>query len=166
MPKIDPSAYELEERVVHINRVAKVVKGGRRFGFTALVVVGNREGIVGYGYGKAREVPVAIQKAVEKAKHSLFEVPMGEVSIPHESTGKFGSAKVFVKPASEGTGVIAGGPVRALLELAGIRNVLSKSYGSRNPINMVKAAADALIGLKNPEEVARLRGKTVQELYE
>ena len=166
MPKIDPSELELEERVVDINRVAKVVKGGRRFGFTALVVVGNKEGIVGYGYGKAREVPVAIQKAVEKAKHNLWRVPMSGFTIPHQVLGKFGSSKVFLKPAREGTGVIAGGAVRAVLEMAGIRNVLSKSYGSRNPINMVKATAIALAQMKNPEDVARLRDISVNELSE
>ncbi|MHB8781088.1 MAG: 30S ribosomal protein S5, partial [Candidatus Geothermincolia bacterium] len=127
---------------------------------------GNRQGVVGCGYGKAREVPVAIQKAVEKARHSLFRIPLQEGGIPYEVIGKFGASKVFLKPAGEGTGVIAGGAVRALLELAGIRNVFGKSYGSRNPVNLVKAAADALQILKDPEEVAKLRGKTLQEIFE
>jgi len=149
---------------VAINRVAKVVKGGRRFSFTALVVVGDEDQIVGFGYGKANEVPLAIQKAVERAKKSLFRVPKHGSTITHQVIGRYGSGQVLLKPASEGTGVIAGGPVRAVLELAGIRDVLSKSLGSQNPINLVKATVAGLHGLKRPEEVAALRGKTVAQV--
>jgi small subunit ribosomal protein S5 len=158
---IDPQGLDLQERVVTINRVAKVVKGGRRFSFTALVVVGDEDRIAGVGYGKANEVPLAIQKAVERAKKSLFEVPKHGTTITHEVIGRYGSGKVLLKPASEGTGVIAGGGVRAVLELAGIRDVLSKSLGTQNPINLVKATVAGLQSLKRPREVAELRGKTV-----
>ena len=161
---VNPGAYDLQERVVEINRVAKVVKGGRRFSFTALVVVGDEKSVVGVGYGKANEVPLAIQKGVERAKKNLFSVPMKGATITHEVIGVYGAGRVFLKPASEGTGVIAGGGVRAVLELAGIRDVLSKSLGSQNPINLVKATITALENLRRPEEVAALRGLSVGEV--
>jgi small subunit ribosomal protein S5 len=155
---------ELKERVVEINRVAKVVKGGRRFSFTALVVVGDEVDRVGVGYGKAREVPLAITKAVDDAKKNLFTVPKHGTTITHQSLGRFDAARVLLRPASEGTGVIAGGGVRAVLELAGIRDILAKSLGTTNPINMAKATVSALQQLRRPEDVARARGKSIDEI--
>jgi small subunit ribosomal protein S5 len=155
---------ELKERVVEINRVAKVVKGGRRFSFTALVVVGDEVDRVGVGYGKAREVPLAITKAVEDAKKNLYTVPKHGSTITHEVLGRFDAARVMLRPASEGTGVIAGGGVRAVLELGGVRNVLAKSLGTTNPINMAKATMAALQELRRPEDVARIRGKQISEV--
>jgi small subunit ribosomal protein S5 len=162
--KINPDGLELNERVVQVNRVAKVVKGGRRFSFSALVVVGNEVDTVGVGHGKAKEVPVAIQKAVEDAKKNLFVVPKYRNTITHQVLGRSGAGKVFMKPASEGTGVIAGGGVRAVLELAGIRDILAKSLGTTNPINMLKATVDGLKNLRRPEDVARIRGLTISQV--
>src|ERR1700754_2435436 len=160
----DGGYSDLQERVVEINRVAKVVKGGRRFSFTALVVVGDEKSQVGIGYGKANEVPLAIQKAVERAKKNLYKVPMHGTTITHQTTGIFGAGRVLLKPASPGAGVIAGGGVRAVLELAGIHDVLSKSLGSQNPINLVKATMAALESLRRPQDVAALRGLTIAEV--
>lgn len=162
---IDPNKLNnLEETVVTINRVTKVVKGGRRLRFTALVVVGDREGHVGFGTGKAQEVPEAIRKAIENAKSNLIEVPMDGTTVPHEVIGEFCGGKVLIKPAQAGSGVAAGGPVRAVMELAGVADVTSKSLGSNTPINMVRATVAGLQQLKVAEEVAALRGKTVEEI--
>ena len=155
---------ELKERVVEINRVAKVVKGGRRFSFSALVVIGDEVDRVGVGYGKAREVPLAISKAVDDAKKNMFTVPKHGTTITHEILGQFDAARVLLRPASEGTGVIAGGGVRAVLELGGVKDILAKSLGTTNPINMLKATVNGLQNLRRPEDVARMRGKTIAEV--
>lgn len=161
---IDPTEYELKEKVVHIRRVAKVTKGGKRFHFTALAVVGNTDGLIGVGLGKSNEVPDAIRKAIEKAKKSLIRVPIKGTTIPHEVIGEHVSSRVMLKPASPGTGVIAGGAVRAVVELSGIHDILSKVVGSTNPLNVVKAAINGLAMLRMPEDVAKIRGKEVSDL--
>jgi small subunit ribosomal protein S5 len=164
LQRIDASVLDLKEKVVNIGRVTKVVKGGRNFRFSALVVVGDENGHVGAGMGKAAEIPDAIRKGIEDAKKNLIKVPLVETTIPHEVTGVYGAGKVLIKPAGEGTGVIAGGPVRAVLELSGVRDIRTKSLGSNNPINMVQATIEGLSRLKTVEEVAKLRNKTVEEV--
>lgn len=161
---VSPKGLDLQERVIEINRVAKVVKGGRRFSFTALVAVGDEESVVGIGYGKAREVPLAIQKAVENARKNLVRIPKYNDTITHKIIGRFGAGHVVLRPASAGTGVIAGGGVRAVLELGGVKDILTKSIGTQNPINLVKATMDGIVRLRRPEEVAELRGLTVSEV--
>lgn len=165
MPRFEKQESDLQENVVFINRVAKVVKGGRRFSFAAVVVVGDGKGRVGAGLGKAAEVPEAIRKGVEDAKKNMINVALKNGTIPHESLGIYGAGKVIMRPAAEGTGIKAGGPVRAVLALAGVRNVLTKSLGSSNPINMVKATLEGMAKLENVQTVAALRGKTVDEIY-
>lgn len=164
MQRIDASTLDLKEKVVNIGRVTKVVKGGRNFRFSALVVVGDENGHVGSGIGKATEIPDAIRKGIDDAKKNLIKVPLVETTIPHEAIGEYGAGRVLLKPAGEGTGVIAGGPVRAVLELAGVHDIRTKSLGSNNPINMVNATIQALSQLKTAEEVAKLRGKSVEEI--
>jgi small subunit ribosomal protein S5 len=161
---VSPKGLDLQERVIEINRVAKVVKGGRRFSFTALVAVGDEDSVVGIGYGKAREVPLAIQKAVEDARKNLIRIPKYGQTLTHRVIGRFGAGHVVLRPASPGTGVIAGGGVRAVLELGGIRDVLTKSIGTQNPINLVKATMSGLESLRRPEDVAKLRGISVREV--
>ena len=164
MERRDTSTVELNERLVFINRVAKVVKGGKNFRFTALMVVGDGNGRVGCGCGKAAEIPEAVRKGIEAAKKNMIKIPMVGTSIPHQVTGRFGSARVLLMPAEEGSGVIAGGPVRAVLEMAGIRDIRTKSQGSNNPANCVKATIEGLSQLRTVEQVAKLRGKTVEEI--
>ncbi len=165
MSNVDPRNSDgMLEKLVGVNRVAKVVKGGRQFGFTALTVVGDGNGRVGFGYGKAREVPMAIQKAMEKARRNLLDVSLKDGTLQYALIGEHGAAKVFMKPASEGTGIIAGGPMRAVFEVVGVRDVLAKCIGSRNPINVVRATVSALAGMRAPEDIAAKRGKTVEEI--
>ncbi len=164
MQSVDSNTLQYIDKVVHINRVAKVVKGGRRFSFSAIVVVGDGQGRVGYGHGKANEVPEAIRKGYETAVKNMIEVPIINGTIPYEVIGRLGATKVLLKPASEGTGVIAGGPVRAVMEAVGIQNILAKIIGSRNPHNAVKATFDGMMQLRSPEEIARRRGKTLREI--
>ena len=164
MKRIDPSTMDLKEKLVSINRVAKVVKGGRNFRFSALMVVGDGNGHVGVGMGKAAEIPEAVRKGIEDAKRHMVEVPLVGTTIPHAAEGKFGKGHVRMLPAEEGTGVIAGGPVRAVLEMVGVKDIRTKSYGSNNPANCVKATLDGLTQLRTAEQIARLRGKTVEEI--
>ncbi|NLJ38256.1 MAG: 30S ribosomal protein S5 [Candidatus Atribacteria bacterium] len=166
MQKVKPEGLELQERLISVSRVSKVVKGGKRFGFRAIVAVGNGDGIVGLGIGKAKEVPDAVRKAVERAKKSLFSFPRRKSTITHEVLGKYGAGMVVMKPASPGTGVIAGGPVRAIMEVAGIRDILTKSLGTNNPVNVANATLQGLMNLKDPREVAHLREKNSQDFFE
>jgi small subunit ribosomal protein S5 len=161
---VKPGGLDLKDRLVSIQRVTKVTKGGRAFGFSAIVVVGDENGVVGHGLGKAKEVSIAISKAVEDAKKNLVRIPLYNSTIPHEQKGKHGGARVYMQPASEGTGIIAGGAMRAVLELAGVQNVLAKCYGSTNPVNVVRATINALSAMESPEKVATRRGKKVEEL--
>ncbi len=162
--RINPDGLDLKDQVISINRVTKVVKGGKNMSFAALVVVGNQQGIVGFGTGKAKEVPQAIRKALEAAKRNLIRVPLVGTTVPHPLVGRFGAGRVMLKPAVEGTGVIAGGPVRAVMNAVGVSNILTKSLGSNNPHNVIRATFDALSNMRSREEVARLRGRTVEEL--
>jgi len=166
MQKVKPEGLELQERLISVSRVSKVVKGGKRFGFRAIVAVGNGDGIVGLGIGKAKEVPDAVRKAVDRAKKSLFSFPRRKSTITHEVLGKYGAGMVVMKPASPGTGVIAGGPVRAIMEVAGIRDILTKSLGTNNPVNVANATLQGLMNLKDPREVAHLREKNSQDFFE
>lgn len=165
MRKINPEGMELQERLIAVTRVSKVVKGGKRFGFRALVAVGNGDGIVGIGLGKAKEVPDAVRKAVEQAKKSLIRFPMRGTTIVHEVRGEFGASVVVLKPAAPGTGVIAGGTVRAIMEVAGVKDILTKSLGNSNPVNLARATIRGLLNLRDPKEVALLRGKNFKELF-
>lgn len=164
MDRINPDGLELKDQVISINRVTKVVKGGKNLSFAALVVIGDQQGVVGFGTGKAKEVPQAIRKAIESAKRNLVRVPLDGTTLPHPIIGKFGAGKVLLKPAQEGTGVIAGGAVRAVMNAVGVSNVLTKCIGSNNPHNVIRATFAALQGMKSPEQVARMRGRTVEEL--